>query len=344
MKPLLVLVGHSGVGKDRLLAALLAEHASMRYPVGYTTRPMRSNETKDVSYHFVTREEFTRKKSAGDFIEDIVIHDNMYGLDKQSVMEIQHAGLQCILILDPHGYTQFRALGYDVRVALIQAPSLDVVRQRLALRGTDDAATIEKRMQTAQREVAYYATHEVDFDVTIVNDDFDTAYAQLKRWIQSHAASAATSVSSPTVVKQSFSLLSETTPHTHEDDRACRWRHIHADVSDWLQNSAYVRSVLKDENTLLYTVVFEKPPRESFPIMADTALPYTSFRTINTLDHFSSELGTNEHLMLVAFLLICAPVDYTTRLDSIQWERLPSARILTYTTPDKIWKSLAVHV
>ena len=53
----------------------------------------------------------------------------------------------------------------------IQPPSLDVLRERLESRGTEDAAAIEQRLSRAQYEIE----QSERFDEVVVNDVLDVA-------------------------------------------------------------------------------------------------------------------------------------------------------------------------
>jgi guanylate kinase len=56
----------------------------------------------------------------------------------------------------------------------IQAPSVEELRRRLVLRGTDSEEDIEKRVAKASEEMTYADK----FDYVLVNDDLDTALAE----------------------------------------------------------------------------------------------------------------------------------------------------------------------
>ena len=55
-------------------------------------------------------------------------------------------------------------------------PSLDVLRNRLVKRGQDSDQVINSRMDKAKNEIIHYD----EYDYTIINDDLETAFEQLK--------------------------------------------------------------------------------------------------------------------------------------------------------------------
>jgi guanylate kinase len=60
-------------------------------------------------------------------------------------------------------------------LVFIQVPSLEVLERRLRARGTDDAATINRRLATARLELEM-ARH---YDVQVINDDLDRSVEEL---------------------------------------------------------------------------------------------------------------------------------------------------------------------
>ena len=68
-----------------------------------------------------------------------------------------------------------RIFGDQAFSILIQAPSVEVLRQRLVGRGTDTEEAIEKRVAKAASEMEFAAGK---FDHILVNDDLQTAFAE----------------------------------------------------------------------------------------------------------------------------------------------------------------------
>ena len=64
----------------------------------------------------------------------------------------------------------------------IQAPSIEVLRDRLVNRGTDSMEEIEKRLEKAQWEMDFA---QGKFDTTIINDDLETAKADILEAVKS---------------------------------------------------------------------------------------------------------------------------------------------------------------
>ncbi len=66
---LIVISGPSGAGKTTLLKKLCQECPGLSVSVSATTRPPRPGERDGVDYHFLSDEEFQRRRAAGEFLE-----------------------------------------------------------------------------------------------------------------------------------------------------------------------------------------------------------------------------------------------------------------------------------
>ena len=59
---------------------------------------------------------------------------------------------------------------------------MEELERRLRARKTETDETVRKRLETAKKELEY-AQQELSHDKIIVNDDIDTAYAELESYI-----------------------------------------------------------------------------------------------------------------------------------------------------------------
>ena len=71
-----------------------------------------------------------------------------------------------------------RIFGDQAFSIFIQAPSVEVLRERLIGRQTDSPEAIEKRVAKAASEMEFA---EGKFDYTLINDDLQTAFAEAER-------------------------------------------------------------------------------------------------------------------------------------------------------------------
>lgn len=166
----------SGAGKTSLVNALLPTLADVQVSISHTTRAKRPGEVEGVNYHFVALSEFQRMIEQGDFLESAEVFGNRYGTSQRWVKETLAKGTDVILEIDWQGAEQVRRLMPEAVSIFILPPSRSALEQRLNGRGQDSAAIIEQRMKAAIDEMSHYP----EGDYVIVNDDFQTALAELR--------------------------------------------------------------------------------------------------------------------------------------------------------------------
>jgi guanylate kinase len=172
---LFVVVAPSGAGKTSLVDALLKRESNIRLSISYTTRAPREGERNGREYHFIARSEFERMIAAGDFLEHANVYGNYYGTSRRWIEE-QIAGDHDVLLeIDWQGAKQLRNLFPHMVGVFILPPSLEELRRRLQMRGTDTPEAIDKRMASAREEIS----HVLEFEYIIVNERFDSALEDL---------------------------------------------------------------------------------------------------------------------------------------------------------------------
>ncbi|RNL59529.1 guanylate kinase [Zhongshania marina] len=177
----------SGAGKTSLVAELLKRTPRLEVSVSHTTRPMRPGEVDGVNYHFVSHAEFEKMLESSAFLEHAQVFDNFYGTSQQWVESQLAAGEDVILEIDWQGAQQVRRLMPNTVAIFIMPPSKEALNERLTGRGQDDSAVIQRRMDAAVAEMSHY----VESDFVVINDDFDTALADLEAIVRSHRLSLA---------------------------------------------------------------------------------------------------------------------------------------------------------
>jgi guanylate kinase len=173
---LFVVSAPSGAGKTSLLRALVPSDPRLVMSVSHATRPMRPGEQDGVDYHFVDVAAFERMVADGAFLEHARVFDNYYGTAEVSVREQLAAGQDVVLEIDWQGARQVRRHFPEAVSIFIVPPTIEALRARLAGRGQDSDAVVERRMRDARDELSHY----VEYDYLVVNDDFDDALGALR--------------------------------------------------------------------------------------------------------------------------------------------------------------------
>ena len=173
---LTVVSGPTAVGKGTVVARMREDHPDVFVSVSATTRPPRLGETDGVHYLFVTNEEFDRLIEADALLEWAVVHGvHRYGTPREPVKQALADGREAILEIDLQGARQVRQACPDARFVFLAPPSMAELVRRLVGRGTESEEQRERRLETAQAEMAAQA----EFDHVIVNREIGQAADEL---------------------------------------------------------------------------------------------------------------------------------------------------------------------
>jgi guanylate kinase len=176
---MLMVVAPSGAGKSSLVKALLENDPAIQLSISCTTRSPRPGEENGREYNFLSKEEFLKRKDAGDFLEWAEVHGNYYGTSKSWIEAQMQEGKDVLLEIDWQGARQIQKIVPDSIWIFILPPSIQSLEDRLRKRGQDDEATILKRVAAAREELA----HVGEANYLVINDLFEAALFELRQII-----------------------------------------------------------------------------------------------------------------------------------------------------------------
>jgi len=176
---LIVLTGPSGVGKGTLMNAILQRYPELHYSVSATTRSPRPGEVNGKNYHFITRSEFEKLVTQGEFLEWAEFAGNCYGTPREAVLNHIQSGKLVVLEIELEGARQIRHTFPSALSIFILPPSFAELEKRIRGRGQDAEEAISRRLNRAEEEIA--AADE--FDLQIINNDFEQALQEIEKAI-----------------------------------------------------------------------------------------------------------------------------------------------------------------
>lgn len=171
---LFVLTGPSGVGKGTVLAEV-RKQKDLYLSISATTRKPREGEQDGVHYYFLTREQFEQKVAENGFLEHAEFSGNCYGTPAEPVNKQLNAGHDVMLEIEVQGSMQVHQMRPDAVRIFIAPPSFEELERRLTGRGTEDAETVRRRLDTAKHEL----TLANQFDYIVVNNTVEQATADV---------------------------------------------------------------------------------------------------------------------------------------------------------------------
>ena len=172
----------SGAGKSTIVNHLLGLYPELEFSISATSRAPRGQEQHGVEYYFFTSDEFRQMISEEKFVEfEEVYAGSFYGTLKSEVERIWAKGHTIIFDIDVQGGVNLKRIFGDQALSVfIQAPSVEILRERLVGRGTDTEDAIERRVAKAASEMEFAAGK---FDYVLINDDLETAKAEAEKVI-----------------------------------------------------------------------------------------------------------------------------------------------------------------
>ncbi len=149
---LFVISAPSGAGKTTIIKELFKIFPDLKFSVSATTRRKRENETDGKDYHFISLEEFNRRKASGEFIETEEVHGNYYGTLKNEIEPYINSESHLVFDVDVKGALSIKKLYLEAVTIFIDVP-VDELIKRLKGRNTETDEDIQKRASRIKLEV-----------------------------------------------------------------------------------------------------------------------------------------------------------------------------------------------
>ncbi|MDP2721824.1 MAG: guanylate kinase [Bacteroidales bacterium] len=174
---LIIFSAPSGSGKTTIVKELMKQVPNLAFSVSACSRPPRRGEVDGKDYFFISVEEFRKKIEEHAFVEwEEVYKDRLYGTLVAEVERMRNKGTHVLFDVDVLGGMNIKAVfGMAALSIFVQPPSVEELRSRLEMRGSDSKEDIDIRVEKAEFEL----TFAENFDVIVVNDRLDDAVKEV---------------------------------------------------------------------------------------------------------------------------------------------------------------------
>ncbi len=179
---LIIFSAPSGAGKTTIVHYLLKKIPELSFSISATTRESRGTEMHERDYYFISKENFLHKVAKHEFVEfEEVYSGTFYGTLRSEIQRIWNEGKHVVFDIDVQGGLRLKKKFGDKALAIfVQPPSLEVLIQRLAGRGTDSAEKLKERIAKAGKEL----TFAKQFDIILPNFDLQTACSEAEEIVR----------------------------------------------------------------------------------------------------------------------------------------------------------------
>lgn len=164
---LVILSAPSGCGKDTVFQELRKIRNDVVESVSATTRAPRDGEIEGINYYFKSESDFQLMVVNEELLEYAKYNNCYYGTPVAGVEKAINEGKVCFLIIDVQGAQRIMSQRPDSVSIFLLPPSLEILRNRLKNRCTNDEDDINRRMAIAEKEIHMASSYKY----RVVNDD-----------------------------------------------------------------------------------------------------------------------------------------------------------------------------
>lgn len=165
---ILCILGKTSSGKTSVVNKLIFEH-DMHQIVTYTTRAIRKGEKQDVTYHFITEDDFEQKVKKR-FFAEYKSYNTEFGVwyYGTALEDLEKADDKSVIILTPQGYRDVKdkLTKKDITCIYLYANN-STLKRRLEKRG-DDPKEAERRLRHDNED---FKGVENEVDRIVYNND-----------------------------------------------------------------------------------------------------------------------------------------------------------------------------
>ena len=179
---LIVISAPSGAGKTTIAREVMKRIPVLSFSVSATTRGQRAGEVEGKDYFFLSPDAFARGVKDGMFVEWEELFGNRYGTLKAEVDRALLNGEHLLFDVDVKGALAIKRQYPAALLIFIMPPDMDVLKQRLANRKTEDAAAVQRRLERVPMELEQRKA----FDRIVVNDVLEKAVHEVEQIVQQH--------------------------------------------------------------------------------------------------------------------------------------------------------------
>lgn len=170
---LIILTAPSGAGKTTIAHALLKGIPHLGFTISATTRSPREGEINGKDYYFLNIRDFEQKIADDSFIEYEMVYPGKYYGTLYSELERIWGEKKCPLrVVDVLGAVELKKkFTLNALSIFIKPPSMEILYERLKLRGTENENALQERIKRASMEMEYVS----HFDKVVINDNLEKA-------------------------------------------------------------------------------------------------------------------------------------------------------------------------
>jgi guanylate kinase len=181
-RKIIIITAPSGAGKTSITRHLLKKFPQLSFSVSAATRSPRAHEKDGVDYYFLSLDDFKQKIVSGEFAEwEMVYEGKFYGTLKEELERIWGSGRVPLLDIEVKGAIHIREQYPLSTLSLfIDPPSVDELKRRLEMRGTETDETLRARVNKAAYEISF----KHHFDKIIVNNELEEACREAEAVVQ----------------------------------------------------------------------------------------------------------------------------------------------------------------